>query len=555
MVHRGKQIYHCFGCQKGGDIFSFLQEIENIDFAEALHILAPKAGVQLKTFNPEQESLKTKLKDILNITARYYEHVLWTEHGKRAREYLMNERGMKEKTIKKFQLGFAPAGWDNLSRYLMSKKYNNQNIIKSGLVVPKQNGEFYDRFRGRIMFPIADSIGQTIGFTGRLLPELEKDDKAGGKYINTPETPVFNKSVVLYGLSEARQQIKKQGAAIFVEGQMDVISSHQAEVTNVIASSGTALTADHFRILKRNTDKIYFALDADEAGLNALKRAVALAWSQDLSTYVIKLPDKIKDPADLIKSDPQAWPQLATKPISFVDYYLELIMAKHSANTAEGKKQIAQAILPMLKLLPDPIERSHYINEISDKLQVETQYIKEALNKIKEQAPTMAGQSNLAVKKESISPLDSFNEHAFAIIVKYPDLQTVLINSLSQKTLGNSKYEQFYKELYNWYNLTDNLTAKTPSSPAKFTPSASLSSTYALLELKAEQEYGDLTAAEAEAELGNVIALREKYLINQQIKTLADHLKQLESNKGSREEIDALTKQLNDLTQKLNLQQ
>lgn len=555
MVHRVKQIFHCFGCQEGGDIFTFIQKQENIDFPEALQILAAKAGVQLKSFNPEQASLKTKLIDITSQAAKYFEHQLYSPTGQKARDYLINKRKLDEATLKEFHIGFAPTGWDNLSKFLRNKKIHPKMVAQSGLVIAKDQGSFYDRFRERIMFPITDSHGQIVGFTGRLLPYKENDEKAGGKYVNSPETPIFNKSNLLYGLSQAKPNIKQQGCVVIAEGQIDVVASHQAGAKNTVASSGTALTQNHFHLLKRLTEKIVFALDNDAAGLTALKRAAILAWTQNLETFVVKLPNHTKDPADLIASDPKAWTEALKQPISFIDHFLDLVFTKYPSASPADKKQATKAILPILKQMPDPIERSHYINELSDRLQVETYYINEALDKLKDSdlnyQPVSKARPSQVQKTESVSPLEKYDQYLLSLVVKFPSLLPELAKKLPINSLINPKYAAFYKEFESWYNNSINSDAGDgQNSNFEFSPEASM--TNSILELKAEQEFSHLTPVQAGAELTKILNARKKFSINIQLTHLTNELKKLETAKRPKAELDPLLAKLHQLTTKLN---
>jgi DNA primase len=555
MVHRGKQIFHCFGCQEGGDIFSFVQKQENADFPEALKILATKAGVQLKSFNPEQASLKTKLIDITTKAAQYFTHQLNSPVGQKARNYLVNQRKLSEETLKEFHIGFAPAGWDNLSKFLQSRKFHSKLITQSGLVINKDAGNFYDRFRERIMFPIADAHGQVVGFTGRLLPDKENDEKAGGKYINSPESPIFSKSNLLYGLSQAKMAIKQQGYVVFVEGQIDVVASHQAGVKNVVAASGTALTQDHFHLLKRLTEKIVFALDNDAAGLTALKRAVILAWTQELETLVVKLPSHAKDPADLVAVDPKAWVAALKQPVSFMDHFLDLVFTKYPSSSPADKKQAAKAILAVLKQMPDPIERAHYINIVSDRLQVDTHYINEALDKIKDQdqsyQPIKQDPPDQAQQEASTPPLEKYDLYLMALVTKFPSLLPELIKKLPIKSMSSQNFNAFYKEFEAWYN--NSIKSDTGDDPSSsFEPSPEVSMTNSILELKAEQEFSHLTPAQAGTELTKILKARKKFSINQQLAHLASQLKKLEAAKRPKTELDQLLTQLHQLTIKLN---
>src|SRR3989339_70222 len=299
MVNAEKQIWKCFGCSKGGDIFSFIQEMEGLDFPEALKLLADRAGVKIDSYRSEiDKSQKNRILDINQKAASFFHHILTEMEGANgAREYL-DKRGLTKETIEKWQIGFVPDQWDLLTKYFLKKGIGIDDLVVAGLVIKKDVARagqgFYDRFRGRIMFPIWDVHGNVVGFTGRVLVETEN---SGGKYMNTPQTLVYDKSRVIYGLDKAKTEIKAQDQVVLVEGQMDVVACHQAGMKNVVASSGTALTLEQIKLLKRYSSNIAMAFDGDSAGVAAAKRGVNIALGEGLNVKTIRIPEgKGKDP-------------------------------------------------------------------------------------------------------------------------------------------------------------------------------------------------------------------------------------------------------------------
>ena len=288
MVNAEKQFWHCFGCSKGGDVFSFLQEMEGMDFPEALKILADRAGVKIDTFASEvNKSQKNRILEINNKAAYFFHHFLLEMPASGgARDYL-KRRELKQETIEEWKVGFIPEQWDLLTQYLLKKGNSIDDLLASGLTIKKDGGGVYDRFRGRIMFPLWDMHGNIVGFTGRVLVETEK---SGGKYVNTPQTLVYDKSRILYGLNFAKTEIKSKDFTVLVEGQMDVVACHQAGMKNVVASSGTALTFEQIKLLKRYSNNIAIAFDADAAGQNAAKRGIDLALEQGMNIKIIQIP-------------------------------------------------------------------------------------------------------------------------------------------------------------------------------------------------------------------------------------------------------------------------
>ena len=266
MVSAEKQIWHCFGCQKGGDIFGFVMEIEGLDFKETLKLLAEKAGVALKKTDFKAESKKTRTLEILELATKFYETQLWSGAGKIKILNYLKDRGLQKESIKEFRLGYAPAGWRNILTFLIGRGYSAQEIEKTGLLVKKDNGDFYDRFRDRIIFPIADPMGKVVGFSARVAPG---GDESQAKYVNTPESEVYHKSKALYGIDKAKGEIKSKNFALLVEGNMDVVAAAQAGIKNTVAVSGTALTPDQINIVKRYTNNLKMFFDMDKAGEEA----------------------------------------------------------------------------------------------------------------------------------------------------------------------------------------------------------------------------------------------------------------------------------------------
>jgi len=298
-VSPSRQTYHCFGCDRGGDILSFVQEIEGQDFPGALKILAERAGVEIKRESSAVKSDKDKLFAVLEEATSFFESNL--KEQKEVIEYL-KKRGLKGETAKRFNVGYAPSGWSNLYEMLKKKGYPDVIMDKAGLIIKGEKG-YYDRFRSRIMFPITDVSGRVVGFSGRI---FGAENEKTAKYVNSPETELYNKSKILYGFDKAKFAIRKKGFCILVEGQMDLLMSHQAGLQNTVAVSGTAFTEEHLKIINRLTDSLIIAFDSDDAGIDASKRGVDTALSIGMDVKIVALPKGL-DPADLILKEKQKW--------------------------------------------------------------------------------------------------------------------------------------------------------------------------------------------------------------------------------------------------------
>jgi len=374
MVSPEKQIFHCFGCGKGGDVFTFAEEIEGIDFPTALRELAEKTGVKLPEHSNIKKEPTDKLFEINEQTCEVYEKELWKSENKKVLKYLA-DRGMEDETIKAFRLGVAPVNGDIIVKELTTLGYTTEDLIKTG-VAKDRNGKILDQFYNRITFPIMNAGGRVVGFTARVL------DDSLPKYVNTPETPIYHKSQVLFCFDKAKEQIRKQDHAIVVEGQMDAIFSYQAGVKNVVASSGTALTETQLDLIKRFTKNIKISFDVDMAGQNATKRAIELAWERDFNIKVIKVPEG-KDPADLVRSDPKKWVEACRKAKYVVDYIFDSTFDKYNITNIVDKKQATRELLVTIKKLPDPVERDHYLNLLATRVGVGVAALEAALAKVK----------------------------------------------------------------------------------------------------------------------------------------------------------------------------
>ena len=357
--------YYCFGCGAKGDIFSFVEQFEGLDFKGALKLLADRAGVKLEYDRGSFSDGKTereKIFQILEEATGYFETNL--KSNDEAINYLQ-KRGVAEKTCAVFRLGYAPDEWRSLLTHLKNKKFTESDLEKAGLIKKSETGgNYYDRFRGRIIFPIADSAGRIVGFSGRILKGKPED----AKYLNSPETELFAKSRILYGLDKAKAEIRRRDFAVLVEGQMDLLMSHQAGVANAVASSGTALTDVHINLLKRFSNRLLLVFDPDEAGFKAALRGAGLALTRGLEVKVAVLPKGL-DPADLILRNPADWKDALKNAIFLIDFLLAKIL-----NKGYDKRQLAKAVekevLPYIASLKSRIEQSHYISEIADKANI-----------------------------------------------------------------------------------------------------------------------------------------------------------------------------------------
>lgn len=361
-VSPGRGTYYCFGCGAKGDIFTFVQEFEGVDFIGALKMLAERAGVTLDhTESPQSKSEKEELFQVLENATRYFEKNL--AQSKEALEYV-RKRGLSDETIQKWRIGYSLPEWRHLTQYFAGEKINHDLLLKAGLIKKsdkaKQDG-VYDVFRGRIMFPIFDASGRVIAFSGRIFDEIPD----APKYLNSPETDLFNKSETLHGLDKAKIAIRKKDYSILVEGQMDLLMCHQSGFDNTVASSGTAFTEAHLLKLKRISNRILFVFDADSAGFEAAKKSAHLGLSLGMEVKLAQLPEGT-DPADLILSDIEGWNKAIKQSKHFIDFYLDVLIER-KLDHRQLAKEIEKKIIPFIVLLKSSIEQSHFISQIAKK--------------------------------------------------------------------------------------------------------------------------------------------------------------------------------------------
>lgn len=353
-----KGFYYCFSSGKGGDIFSFIQEIERVDFPAALKLLAEKAGVELDS-SPQAKKNQTereRLFHLLDLATKFYEVHL--RKNKDVVSYLLG-RGLTKETIVKFRIGFARDSWRDIYDYLKSKKFTDQEIEKAGLAIPKQGSGYYDRFRSRIMFPLMDGRGRVVGFSGRIFGS----DIDVAKYINSPEGPLFDKSKVLYGYHTAKSSISKEDYCILVEGQLDVLLSQQAGYENTVAISGTGLTDGHIAMIHRFTDQVYLALDSDKAGIKATRRSVLAAYAYGMQVKVVLLREG-EDPADTILRSAEAWDVALMEPRDYIDYRITL-MEGQKLSFDEKQKMVQSDLFEVVFAHKNAISREHFISKIA----------------------------------------------------------------------------------------------------------------------------------------------------------------------------------------------
>lgn len=378
MITPELQMYKCFGCGRHGDCFTFLEEHEGMEFGDALKYLAEKAGVKLIMQKDDSVSEKEKIFEINKSAVNFFEYAL-TNHpeGKRVMEYLTKDRGLTTDSIKTFKIGYSPTSFGALTNYLsVKKKFKMGDIEKTGLIVG--GGKNFDRFRGRVIFPLMDHRGEYVGFAGRILPWAKQDM---AKYINSPETLVYHKSKLLYGLNITKGDIRSKKFAIVVEGELDMISSFTAGIKNVVAIKGSVLTEDHIRLIGRFCQQIVMCLDSDFAGDEAAKRGAIMAINLGFDVKVAHLA-KFKDPDEAARNDPEGYRKTISEAVSLWDFLIDQTFSKYDIGSGSGRSSVSKEIVPLLVLIQDKIVQSFYIELVARRLSVPIETVFTEINKL-----------------------------------------------------------------------------------------------------------------------------------------------------------------------------
>jgi DNA primase len=476
--------WHCFGaCGTGGDVFTFIMKQENLSFGEALTVLARRAGVELKPSSPEASAASKRmalLREINQAAAVYFHHLLCnSDEAARARAYL-DKRGLNQDTIDRFQVGYALDQWDALLSYLKSKGYAPADVSEAGVSIERENKSgYYDRFRKRVVFPIRDHQGRTIGFGGRVL------DDGVPKYLNSPQTPLFDKSSVLFGLDQSKQGIRVTGEAVIVEGYMDVLMAHQHGINNVVAQMGTALTEAQLRLLKRFTRRFILALDSDAAGDQATLRGLDVA-RQVMDREAVPVPtprglirfeDRLaadlrivslptgRDPDEVIRDSPSRWAQLTAQAKPVMDYYFQALTADLDLGTAQGKAEAVRVLGPLIIEIGDRVQRTHYLQQLARMVQVDERSLWQQIGQ-------SAGTARPARRRQPTRPIETpkksgleLDEHCLSLLLTHPNLfaevdrtlQAVGEQPFDESDLTRSDDQATFSAWQEWTNSSGSL--------------------------------------------------------------------------------------------------
>lgn len=529
MVSPEKQIWHDFSSNKGGDIFTFVMEVEGVEFREALEILARKANIDLGQFQKNDNGtskLKKRILEANKLAVQFY-HICLSRKAE-ALDYIKNNRGYNIETIKTWQLGYSPEDGKSLYSFLIKRGFNELELSKAGLITKRRNG-WGDMFRGRIMIPLADGQGNYVGFTARLL----KDNPSAPKYFNTPQTLVYDKGRQVFGLHHAKESIRTNDFAVLVEGNLDVIASHQAGVKNVVAAAGTAMTADHLRSLSRLSLNIRLAFDSDKAGVNATERAVSIAEAVGVDMKVVEIPEGAKDPDEVIQKDPDLWKRSVGNYLDAVEWIIKKYQQEYDIKTPDGKRKFSTIVLKVISGLQDPVEKEHHIKKLSQVLDTSVASllakISQSASKPNAKKPSKAG----FIEADSLAYQDDF----LALNCYFPDVRDGLkiieasafttkerlwLFDALKKADAKKRFEVScidQKDLNNYQDYVNILTLTAEEKYASFSPADLLAETMALARrIKQIQQTQarerlteDIREAEARDDQEEVARLLEEY--------------------------------------------
>lgn len=539
VVSPERQIFHCFGCSKGGDIFTFITEYEKMDFSEALKYLADRAGIKLSgtIFRSDNERRKDLIFTLNNLAANFYNYLLISHKvGQKGLKYLLSDRKLNDGLIRTFNIGYAPHG-GSLSTYLTKKKgYREEDLIEAGLSV-RRGRDLFDFFRDRIMFPIKDARGNIIAFSGRAL-----DSNQMPKYVNTRETLVYRKGDSVFGIDLARDGIKKEGKVIIVEGEFDVISAFKEGLTNFVAVKGTALTENQIKLLKRYAPKITFCFDTDPAGTEAQRRSIQMIEREGITSSVI-IPPSGKDPDELLNEDPALFKKAVKRDVNIYDFIIDSSIASHDKESMDGKKEILEQTLPYLIAIENEVIKEHYLKKLGNDIDASYEAIMRQAEKIKN--PTIEITKQEIKKQKSREEL--VEEYLLSLIFQAKDVRetTLIVDVILSVPLSVPGVNRLFKQLADYVkaNVVFNPNEFISVLPRELIPTYDKCCLAPIPTFEDEKLYA--------YEVEKVARDAKLISIKMRVQRLSDEIKRKEQDKNEealstlRQEFDTLTSQLN----------
>jgi len=551
VVSPEKQIFHCFGCHKGGDIFTFIEEIEGVEFSEALQVLADKAGLKVenlsKFMNKEKKGVKEEYYKAHELACEFFAKQLYkTNDGKKVLEYLY-KRGITDDTIKEFKLGFSPDKYDALYPELLKKGITKEVLIKSGIVSAKNLADerIFDKFRGRLIFPIFDYLGRVQGFGGRALKEGQMP-----KYLNSPENVIYSKSKILYGLYHSKAAIKENGQVILVEGYFDVLLPYQEGVKNVVAVSGTALTEGHTTLIKRLTQNVVSSFDLDSAGFEATKRSYAILKAEGIEMKTMGSFDG-KDPADFVlENDGEAFKKMVEEAKDFVAFFMDKLVDANDVSSIDGRRKVIKELLPLLKGVA-PSSKDFYVRELSGKLNMKESHLYDELEAFKLPSSHPARKSAEVSSKNDGEGKELFSKLEGLILAVL--LKKVNLFSEAVKMIDETYFEEDLKAIYN--QLSDQYnSSRTGVEKWNFDKGFSTEARgkVDVLLLYAEEVYGMISEDILKDELQKLVDKLKEKKRSRSLEDLRSRIAEAEKGGDKEKIIELLKEQQNLLTGEFN---
>ncbi len=522
VVSPERQIWHDFSSGRGGDVFAFVMEMEGLDFKGAIEVLARRAGVDLDQYRkqgvrglPTQN--KERLYEVNELAAKFYQTQF--SQNKVALEYALGKRQFSKATVLEWRLGYSPNNGTALVDFLRKKGYSEEDIKLAGLTSKSYRGGLQDMFRGRLMIPLCDGQGRVIGFTARLLA----DDPQAPKYINTPSTPLYDKSRHVYGLHLAKESIRKSGFVVLAEGNLDVIASHQAGVRQVVATAGTALTEYHLKALSRLSGDIRLCFDADKAGVAATERAIPVASKVGVNLQIITIPSG-KDPDELIKQDVKIWQDIITKPSYAVDWLIERYTTTLDLTTAKGKRELSDVVLRVVRQLPDSVEQDHYLGRLAELLQVNKAALLSKLQGVADETQPVrrrAVQQQVQLTDKAVIERHRTEENLMALTLMQPKVRSCLYN-LNADMFNNPKAREVFEllEAHPDFDGTDKALVQKVAEYGK------------ILALVYETLYQDVEMQELEGEAARLQSKLVRQYVQIQKQAIVAELQDAENTKA-----------------------
>jgi DNA primase len=526
-VSPDRGMYYCFSTSQGGDIFNFIQVMEGVDFKESLRILAEKAGIELIKEDPQKRSEREKLYSVLESATSFFVECLDKEPE--AQKYL-SDRGVTADTILRWKIGYAPGpphhGWREAKSHLEEKSFTTEQLYKTGLIKSTEGGKDpFDVFRDRIMFPMSEPNGKVVAFSGRIL----HPDERSPKYVNSPETELYKKSDLLYGYDKAKAGIRNLDFSLIVEGQFDVVMCHQAGYGNTVAVSGTALTINHVQLLERLSDKVVLALDADKAGINAMKRGADLMLRRGLDVKVAEMPIG-KDPADIIREDKNSFKKIIGQSLHMIEFLLH-VLRREEADDRNFKRKVKEEVLPFVLLLPSRIDQEHFVKSIAKTIDTSSDAVRFELDRLRERTGSVVTQSKTV--------RETAGETAKDKEISLNSLESTFAFLLASKEVVDKKMSNQIEESLKTFYQLDKLPKPNESELAR-------------LVFTLEQQFNDLPELSVVSEVVSKLNILRTNLLRKAVNEARRELQQTEED-GNDKNFTKLLQQITDLEKEMRV--